>query len=57
MDSKKLSHAVPVFDQRQIVYTRQEKDGFITLMQKAFPAGMKLINSTANEIAVMPKPK
>jgi hypothetical protein len=50
MDSKKLSHAVPVFDQRQIVYTRQEKDGFITLMQKAFPAGMKLINSTANEI-------
>ena len=45
-----LSRAVPVFDESIILFTREEKKGYLTIVSKKDPSGYKIINPTTREI-------
>lgn len=45
-----INEAIPEYVKSNISFYREEKDGFVTLIPRRFPGGIKLVNSTAREI-------
>jgi hypothetical protein len=45
-----LDKAIPIYQKDAIVFSREERDGFMTVLHKDSPGGMKLLNATSRNI-------
>jgi len=45
-----LDKAIPIYQENNIVFSRQEEDSYLTVLLKEYPGGLKLLNATSREI-------